>query len=188
MTPAELVKRIREVGGESQEALAHRLGVSFATVNAWENGRSTPRLVHVARLERIALELGIRTSPVVLVIDDDPGSCAAIEGLLLASGLDVEVVTTTSSTEGLIVCGLLRPVLVFLDVKMPGLDGFEVAALLDGFDALNDTELVFMTASSDPILVERAEAVGARLLQKPLNWATIGAIVGEKLTPATRSR
>jgi putative transcriptional regulator len=38
----ELVKRVRSQLGISQEALAHELRVSFATVNRWENGKTTP--------------------------------------------------------------------------------------------------------------------------------------------------
>ena len=36
------VKEVRRQLGLSQEELAHELGVSFATVNRWENGKTTP--------------------------------------------------------------------------------------------------------------------------------------------------
>lgn len=36
------LKRVREALGISQEDLARELGVSFATVNRWENGKTTP--------------------------------------------------------------------------------------------------------------------------------------------------
>lgn len=38
----ELVKDVRRQLGLSQEELAHALGVSFATVNRWENGKTVP--------------------------------------------------------------------------------------------------------------------------------------------------
>jgi len=38
----ELVKEVRRQLGISQEELAHELGVSFATINRWENGKTTP--------------------------------------------------------------------------------------------------------------------------------------------------
>jgi len=38
----ELVKEVRRQLGISQEDLARELGVSFATVNRWENGKSKP--------------------------------------------------------------------------------------------------------------------------------------------------
>jgi len=38
----ELLKEVRRQLGISQEELAHALGVSFATVNRWENGKTVP--------------------------------------------------------------------------------------------------------------------------------------------------
>jgi putative transcriptional regulator len=38
----EQVKEVRRQMGLSQEELAHALGVSFATVNRWENGKTVP--------------------------------------------------------------------------------------------------------------------------------------------------
>lgn len=36
------IKLIRQTIGLTQEALAHELGVSFATINRWETGKSKP--------------------------------------------------------------------------------------------------------------------------------------------------
>ncbi|MBW2561320.1 MAG: helix-turn-helix transcriptional regulator [Deltaproteobacteria bacterium] len=38
----ELVKEVRRQLRISQEELAHELGVSFATINRWENGKTKP--------------------------------------------------------------------------------------------------------------------------------------------------
>ena len=37
--------------GLSQEELAHALGVSFATVNRWENGRTAPSKLALRQFE-----------------------------------------------------------------------------------------------------------------------------------------
>lgn len=42
MTFAEEVKNVRTKLNLTQEDLAHKLGVSFATVNRWENGSYNP--------------------------------------------------------------------------------------------------------------------------------------------------
>nr|WP_319491005.1 helix-turn-helix transcriptional regulator [uncultured Desulfobacter sp.] len=39
---SELVKEVRRQLGYSQEDLARELGVSYATVNRWENGKTNP--------------------------------------------------------------------------------------------------------------------------------------------------
>ncbi len=38
----KLVKDVRRQLELSQEGLAHALGVSFATINRWENGKTAP--------------------------------------------------------------------------------------------------------------------------------------------------
>ena len=51
-----LVRRIRAIRGLTQEGLAQRLGVSFATVNGWENGRHRPIPALARKLEEMAAE------------------------------------------------------------------------------------------------------------------------------------
>lgn len=40
---AALVKRLRERMGVTQEQFAQEVGVTFSTVNQWENGRRQPQ-------------------------------------------------------------------------------------------------------------------------------------------------
>ena len=40
----------------SQEMFAQKLGVSFATVNRWENGKSIPRKLTMYRFEKFCKE------------------------------------------------------------------------------------------------------------------------------------
>jgi len=39
------IKQLREDLNMTQENFAHEIGVTFATVNRWENGRTTPNKV-----------------------------------------------------------------------------------------------------------------------------------------------
>ncbi|MCF6335864.1 MAG: helix-turn-helix transcriptional regulator [Spirochaetales bacterium] len=45
----ERVKKVRTTLGLSQEELAHELGVSFSTINRWENRQTKP--IKLARLQ-----------------------------------------------------------------------------------------------------------------------------------------
>lgn len=49
---SDLVKYVRNQLKMSQEELAHELGVSFATINRWENEKTTP-----SRLARTQFDL-----------------------------------------------------------------------------------------------------------------------------------
>ena len=46
---ADRIKSVRKQLGISQEELARELGVSFATVNRWENGKTNP--IRLARTQ-----------------------------------------------------------------------------------------------------------------------------------------
>lgn len=52
MTPEE-IKEIREALDLTQEAFAHEIGVSYATVNRWENGHKRPTGLSLKALERM---------------------------------------------------------------------------------------------------------------------------------------
>lgn len=49
MTFADKVKQVRMKLYLSQEALAKEIGISFTTVNRWENGHGRPNLVMEAK-------------------------------------------------------------------------------------------------------------------------------------------
>lgn len=50
---AEEIKRLRESFGMTQEDFAHELGVTFATVNRWENHKAVPSRLAVKVLDQL---------------------------------------------------------------------------------------------------------------------------------------
>ena len=48
---AEELRQLRQQQGWSQEDLARKLGVSFATVNRWENGKTKPSRLAVDKIQ-----------------------------------------------------------------------------------------------------------------------------------------
>ena len=51
---AEELKKLRQKQGWSQEDLARNLGVSFATVNRWENGKTKPSRLAQEKIKQVA--------------------------------------------------------------------------------------------------------------------------------------
>ena len=101
-----------------------------------------------------------------LVVDDEQPAREELCYLLdQVPGVAVEG-QATNGVEALGLIEDLQPDLVFLDVQMPGLTGFEVArqALARGFD----TELVFVTAY-DQYAIEAFEVNAVDYLQKPVD-------------------
>jgi len=175
-----LVSAIRQATGHTQESLARDLGVSFATLNAWERGRSNPRTSHRMVLERMGKKLGVSMGLKVLVVDDNQPSARLLKAMLVASCNEATVWVESNGTDALLRCGAVRPDVMFLDILMPGLDGFETAQRVVKMQGLDNVRVVFVTASMDEATLDRArESSAAAVLQKPFTTEDLERVLGE---------
>ena len=97
-------------------------------------------------------------SPTVLIVDDHAAFRALARQLLQADGYNV-IAEATDGQAGLHAAGSLQPDVVLLDVRLPDMDGFDVACDL----AQCCTAAIVVTSSSDdPLYPDRATSSGAR--------------------------
>ena len=75
----------------------------------------------------------VAVGPRVLIVDDHPSFRASARVLLEAEGFDV-VGEAADGAQAITEAGRLRPEVVLLDVQLPDIDGFDVAARLTGAD------------------------------------------------------
>ncbi len=64
MTQPDIPALIKHLRGElhlTQEAFAHKVGVTYSSVNHWENGKRTPQPLLVRRLLELKEELDQKT-------------------------------------------------------------------------------------------------------------------------------
>ncbi|HEX2933273.1 MAG TPA: ATP-binding protein [Candidatus Binatia bacterium] len=80
----------------------------------------------------------------ILIVDDDPKTLLGMEALL--SGAGRKIVTASSGQDAL--RWLLREefALILLDVRMPGMDGFETADLIRQSERLRHIPIIFLSA------------------------------------------
>ena len=101
----------------------------------------------------------------ILVVDDDQGILDSFEVLL---GDRYDLVKTDNGYEALRIIETEPPQLMFLDIKMPGLDGMEVLKRLQ--EDQKSIGVVVITASHQVETEEEAKALGViDYLKKPLN-------------------
>jgi len=118
--------------------------------------------------------------PRVLVVDDQP---ANVQALYQVFSADHQVFMATHGEQALAVCEAQRPDLVLLDVQMPGLDGYQVCALIKSDPVLRDTPVIFVTANDDEAAEEQALDVGAvDFITKPINPRIVRARARTHLT------
>lgn len=95
----------------------------------------------------------------ILLVDDEPRNLYALRELL--SGLDENLILAGSGEEALR-CALRHELAaVLLDVRMPGMDGYETARLLRGRERSRLTPIVFLTAATGDLDALRGYEAGA---------------------------
>ncbi|HHE73973.1 MAG TPA: XRE family transcriptional regulator [Desulfobacteraceae bacterium] len=68
-----LVRELRDRTGLTQEKFAARLGVTFPTINRWENGRARPSPLAMEKIEALLRSMGARGSDLLAeLLGDEP--------------------------------------------------------------------------------------------------------------------
>jgi excisionase family DNA binding protein len=106
----------------------------------------------------------------ILVVDDEPVVLDLVRDVVkeLNHKFEVEVAKDAFDAGRLVVA--FRPQLIFLDLMMPGVDGFEVCARLKKDPATTNTEIIAITGYYTEANMERILSAGASAcLRKPLD-------------------
>lgn len=103
----------------------------------------------------------------LLICDDSSFSRKTIRKAI-PEGMDLEICEADSGEDALTACTAGEVDLLFLDLNMPGLDGFEVLARLQ--EQRFSGPVIVITANIQSAAAKRARALGARaVVQKPIN-------------------
>ncbi|MEO7578148.1 MAG: diguanylate cyclase, partial [Massilia sp.] len=107
------------------------------------------------------------TSATILVVDDELVNRRLMQALLTPEGYLVE--WAESGAEALRMVAQRPPDLILLDIMMPGMDGYQVAASLKSQQATSHIPIIMLTALADKQARLAGLAAGAEeLLTKPI--------------------
>ncbi len=95
----------------------------------------------------------------ILVVDDSPEKLVALKALL--EELGEEVVTAISGREALRQLLHREFAVILLDINMPGMDGFETAALIRQRRRSEHVPIIFLTGYADETHTARGYSLGA---------------------------
>ena len=177
-------------------AVARLCGVSRPTVIRWiQDGLldayKTPgghRRVRRGALLEFCREHGVPlvssdSSPrPVLVVDDEPSVRGAMVKLVQRLAPDTPVLAAEDAFQAGQLFNEHAPALVFLDLRLPGMDGFRFLEHIRSSPGGGDTQVVAMSGMGARDLHLRTERAGfAGLLRKPFTSAAVERLLGELL-------
>jgi len=111
----------------------------------------------------------------ILIVDDNVDAADLLASLLQAYGFNVQV--AYGGPDALTAARATLPTLMFLDIGMPVMDGYQVATAIRADETLRSMKLVALTAWGDEASRMKAQVAGFDLhLTKPANLVDLLAI------------
>lgn len=173
---------------------AQLLGLSVRTIQQWvEKGRlkgwKTPGGHRRITRESVARELEATAATAaavaqaqalpVLIVEDDAALLKLYSIQMSRWPFPVTVYTAPNGYEGLVMVGEVAPHLLVCDLRLPGVNGFQIVRYLSSMERHNDMAIVVVSG----LPPEEIEAHGSlppciELLGKPIDFARLQEIAG----------
>lgn len=116
----------------------------------------------------------------MLVIEDNPSNFKLFEMILKSSGY--EVLWAKNGQEGLAFALEGQSALILLDVRLPVIDGFEVARRLKADERTARTPIIVVSAQAIEEDIQRAMALGVEgYITKPVRYKELLEAIGRLL-------
>jgi len=111
--------------------------------------------------------------PLVLVVEDERTQRMILRAALERDGFEVE--EAVDGLDGLRTYDRVRPDIVLMDVRMPGMDGFAACAALRRRPEAERLPILMLTILNDIESINRAYEAGATdFITKPIAWPVLG--------------
>ena len=121
----------------------------------------------------------------VLVVDDEAAIRDIFAESLSRRSTPYDVMTAADGFEAGRLVATFRPDVVLLDLRMPGLDGFQVCRTIKGDSETASTVVIAMTGYHTPETEARIVECGAvRCLSKPIEPSAVAAVIDTVLEQA----
>mgnify|MGYP001766012425 CR=1 FL=1 len=125
-------------------------------------------------------------TPTLLVIEDNEQNLYLLRYLLEKSGFSV--VAAPDGQRGIDLASRVRPDLILLDIQLPVMDGYAVAAAIRRDPALSSTPIIAVTSYAMPGDRDKCLEAGATdYMEKPIDPAALVQMVRRHLGMAAPS-
>jgi two-component system, cell cycle response regulator DivK len=108
--------------------------------------------------------------PTILLIEDDVNNISLMEDIFEFDDIPAKLVVTETGEESLCCATRLQPILILMDLRLPGIDGLETTQILKNNPLTKDIPIWATTAYAMPGDEERARVAGcSQYFIKPTN-------------------
>lgn len=174
------LERAAELRGSRPELASH-LGIPVATLNHMIAGQTpVPQDLFLKVVDLIVnAELSSMGDPFVLVVEDDPATAYSFSRLVKQLGYRVE--TATDGRSALELIRKLRPLVAFVDLRLPDVSGLEIAHTVKAEGLA--TRIVAVTAyGTSPDARNLSLAAGfEEHLDKPVDLSTVERVIPRRV-------
>lgn len=116
----------------------------------------------------------------ILVIEDDEQTASLLENMLISFGYDVVVASTANA--GLELLPDVNPQLIMMDMRLPGMKGWEATRLIKNDPNFAHIPVFAVTVETSPEDREIAFQAGCdEFITKPFDIRTLQAVVAKYL-------
>lgn len=114
--------------------------------------------------------------PTALVVDDNRTMADGLAQILDLLGVQAQV--AYGARTGMMMLQKNVPDVIFLDINMPGVDGFEVMAYFRRLPQLKDVPVIIVTSDDQPETAKKAKGTGVlSLIVKPASVESIERVL-----------
>jgi len=116
----------------------------------------------------------------IMIVEDSSLMTSVISNFIKKSGKDFEIISACNGEEGVEKFQSEKPDLIFMDIKMPGMDGITALEKIRGMD--NTAKIVMCTSLKEEEQEQRAKAAGAvGYIMKPFSSEDIVGALNDNL-------
>ena len=126
---------------------------------------------------------------IILLVEDNTSSVSLVEDIFLYDHIPARLVTAASGEEAQRLAVSLWPVLILMDLRLPGIDGLETTEMLKYNPLTKDIPVWAITAYAMPGDKEKALAAGCdEYFAKPMRMRTLADRLKDFLHTFERNR
>jgi DNA-binding response OmpR family regulator len=115
---------------------------------------------------------------ICLIEDDADTEALVLRALRRLGSPSIEVVRDGADAVRYFDSNPMSPDLVLLDLKLPGIDGFEVLRHIRGSESMRSTPVVIFSSEDAPLVREKARKLGANdYAVKPTNYNELVSVL-----------